>query len=160
MLGDDPEAADAAPVTAHALADELAALDADSLDLLLFLIAAHHGKVRAALHASPADQEFALADRLGHPLRGVCDGDGLPAFPLRAADGAPVDLPPLRLRLDCAKLGLSPRFGRSWRERMLALQRRHGPAALAWLETLVRAADVRASRAGGGDPLLGTGDPR
>lgn len=156
LLGAAPVAAPA--VESHPLADEIAALTPASFDLLLFLIAAHHGKVRASLHATPADQEFPLAAKLGHPLRGVCDGDELPAFPLMRADGQPANLPALTLRLDCARLGLSDRFGRSWRERMLALQRRHGPAALAWLEAVVRTADVRASQAANGDQLLGSGN--
>jgi len=154
LVGDDPVAETTPEVTNHPLADELAALDAPAVDLLLFLIAAHHGKVRVALNASPADQAFSLAARWGYPLRGICDGDELPVFPLATQSGTPSNLPALRLRLDCAYLGLSPRFGRSWRERTLALQRTYGSAALAWLEALVRTADVRASRAASGDPLL------
>ncbi|MBA3708741.1 MAG: DEAD/DEAH box helicase [Planctomycetes bacterium] len=154
LIGDDDAVGTTPMVMTHPLADELAALDASAIDLLLFLIVAHHGKVRAALHASPSDQTFPLAERLGYPLRGICDGDVLPVFPLSTISGMPSELPALRLRLDCARLGLSSRFGRSWRERTLALQRTHGPAALAWLETIVRTADVRASRAGSGDPLL------
>lgn len=138
----------------HPLVIELAAYDADTFDLFLYLIVAHHGKVRVALHASPADQKFALAERLGYPIRGICAGDVLPAFPLMTEDGSAAILPALTLSLDPAQIGLSPRFGRSWRERTLALQRKFGPAALAWLETLVRTADVRASSLDLGDPLL------
>lgn len=51
-------------------------------------------------------------------------------------------------------LGLSPRTGASWRERCLGLFNRFGPAGLAYLESLLRAADVRASRRETSDPTL------
>ena len=146
LLGPDLQAGTDAPITDNPLANELAALSAEAFDLVLYLVAAHHGKVRGTVHATAADQAFPLADRLGQPLRGVCDGDALPAMQLPTADGAVATLPTLQLRLDVAKLGLSSRYGRSWRERCLALQRQRGPAALAYLEALLRAADVRASR--------------
>ncbi|MFM2092184.1 MAG: hypothetical protein RLZZ127_2673 [Planctomycetota bacterium] len=146
LVGTDALAGSVPVVTGHPLADELVALDAEQIDLLLYLIAAHHGKLRATVQASPADQTFPRAATLGHPLRGVCDGDPMPAMLLPGRDGAQGRLPELTLRLDVARLGLSPRYGRSWRERTVALQHRWGPGALAWLETLVRTADVRASR--------------
>jgi hypothetical protein len=55
---------------------------------------------------------------------------------------------------EAAALGLSPRTGASWRERCLGLLQRFGPAGLGYLESLLRAADVRASRWKTGDPIL------
>jgi hypothetical protein len=63
-------------------------------------------------------------------------------------------LPPLRLTLEPAALGLSLHTGRSWRERTLDLVDRFGPGALAWLEALFRAADCRASMLTTIDPEL------
>jgi CRISPR-associated endonuclease/helicase Cas3 len=82
----------------------------------------------------------------GQPIRGVRDQDIVPACALRTSDGRIVEAPSLRVSLDVASLGLSNRYGRSWMERVAALRDRHGPFALAWLETIVRTADVRASR--------------
>ncbi len=116
---------------------------AEMFDLLAYLVASHHGKVRAALHAAPKDQEYRDRDGRGLPIRGIREGDQLPAFGIDSND-AP--LPPLSLTLEPATLGLSTRTGVSWRERCLMLLDRYGPAALAYLEALLRAADVRASR--------------
>jgi CRISPR-associated endonuclease/helicase Cas3 len=144
-----PAASPAAPP--NALEQELLELDADDFDLLAYLVCAHHGKVRMAWHASPADQE---AGDTVLRLRGVRDGEELPALALMAADGSPCQLPPSRLRLDAAAAGLNPVTGRGWTERALGLLARHGPFALGYLEALLRAADQRASRAPVGDPLL------
>jgi len=135
----------------NALEQEILELDADDFDLLAYLVCAHHGKVRMAWHASPADQE---AGDTVLRLRGVREGEELPALTLTARDGTPCRLPPSRLRLDAAAVGLNPVTGRGWTERTLGLLARQGPFALAYLEALLRAADQRASRAPVGDPLL------
>ncbi len=122
-------------------------------DLLVYLLASHHGKVRAGLHASPSDQDFVdrLGDGRGLPIRGVREGDVLPPLSLDADGPA---LPALELTLQPAAIGLSNRTGISWRERTLRLQSEHGPARLAYLEGLLRAADVRASQLKTEDPGL------
>ena len=125
--------------------------DAASFNLVAYLVAAHHGKVRVALHASPADQDYRDRDGRGLPIRGVRDGDRLPGVVL---DAAAPPLPDLILRLDPAALGLSLRCGPSWRERVSGLQRQFGPAALAWLEAIIIAADRRASQMKTVDPLI------
>jgi len=123
---------------------------AEEFDLLAYLVLSHHGKVRVALHAGPKDQEYLARDERGLPIRGVRDGDALPAITL---DGAS-SLPELSLTLAPAALGLSPRTGRSWRDRTAALLRAHGPGSLAYLEALLIAADRRASKLTTIDPLL------
>jgi CRISPR-associated endonuclease/helicase Cas3 len=133
---------------------EQAVLDcsADEFDLLAYLVASHHGKVRLALHAAPKDQDYRdPGDGRGLPIRGVRDGDVLPAVVL---DTAAPPLPALQLSLEPATLGLSPLTGRSWRERTSSLVDRFGPSALAWLEALLIAADRRASQLTTMDPLL------
>lgn len=123
---------------------------AAEFDLLAYLVLSHHGKVRIALHAGPKDQEYVARDDRGLPIRGVRDGDTLPAISL---DGVS-SLPTLSLTLAPATIGLSSITGRSWRDRTTALLRTHGPASLAYLEALLIAADRRASRLATIDPLL------
>jgi CRISPR-associated endonuclease/helicase Cas3 len=128
------------------------ACTADEFDLLAYLVASHHGKVRLALHAAPKDQDYRdPGDGRGLPIRGVRDGDELPSVVL---DASVPPLPALRLSLEPATLGLSPVTGRSWRERTSGLVDRFGPSALAWLEALLIAADRRASQLMTSDPLL------
>jgi CRISPR-associated endonuclease/helicase Cas3 len=126
----------------------LVQLSADEFNLLLYLIAAHHGKVRSSMQASPADQKHPVA-KTGDamPIRGVVEGDTLPALHLTMPDGgAPAQVPETYLTLEPAKIGLSEQTGASWSERCATLLEQYGPFALAWLETLVRAADALASK--------------
>jgi CRISPR-associated endonuclease/helicase Cas3 len=110
----------------------------DDRDLVAYLLAAHHGKVRMSIRALPTDQGPRDASLLH--ARGVWSGDALPAVDL--GEG---------LVLPATVLSLVPmRMGRhdgqpSWAERALVLRDRYGPFRLAYLEALVRAADVRAS---------------
>ena len=111
----------------------------EDFNLLLYLVAAHHGKVRARLAAAPADQDHPVAkagERM--PIRGVMDED--------TVSGAALGLPDAILSLDPASLGFSPKTGASWTERVLGLLEKFGPFRLAYLETLLRAADCRASQ--------------
>lgn len=141
-------ASDAAPT---ALEQEVVDLSADEFDLLAYLVCSHHGKVRMAWHASPADQRS--GDSVLR-LRGVRDGEALPSLALVDAQGQFAQLPESTLRLDAAAAGLNPITGRGWTERVLALLHRHGPFTLAYFEALLRAADQRASRSPIVDPLL------
>jgi CRISPR-associated endonuclease/helicase Cas3 len=126
---------------------EIIALDADHFNLLAFLICAHHGKIGLAWHACPADQDATQHTIDGAPrLRGLRDGDELPGLPLVGSDGNFHGLPGTRLDLAPAAAGLNPSTGPGWTERVLGLLARHGPFALAWLESLLRAADQRTSR--------------
>ena len=63
-------------------------------------------------------------------------------------------LPDVSSTLSPAAVGLSCRTGISWRERCLGVIDRYGPAALAFLEAILRAADVRASRLKTNDPAV------
>jgi len=122
---------------------EVLALDADRFNLLAYLVCAHHGKVRLAWHACPADQA-ATDDR--PRIRGIRDGDTLPSLILSAADYTLHQLPEILLDLAPASAGLNASTGQGWTERVLSLLARHGPFALAYLEAILRAADQRASR--------------
>jgi CRISPR-associated endonuclease/helicase Cas3 len=137
------------PFFRHELASALAWLaraddsDARHRDLVAYLIAAHHGKVRLSLRSVPGEEEPEAPATLY--ARGVWDGDLLPAIEL--PDGE--RLAPTRLDLSPMSLGEG-----SWTERVLALRddADFGPFRLAYLEALLRAADARASaneRSGG-----------
>ncbi len=108
-------------------------------DLVAYLIAAHHGKVRMSLRAWPNEKE--PDDRTKRFARGIWDGDVLPGIDIdgRQQIGSVV------LRLDLMEMGRG-KMGRSWRERTEGLLEKFGPFYLAWLETLLRIADWRASR--------------
>jgi CRISPR-associated endonuclease/helicase Cas3 len=127
----------------HELASALAWLalhrdDADA-DLIAYLIAAHHGKVRMSLRALPQETE-APDGRLF--ARGVWDGDRLPAVQFLDGETAPE----VELKLDLMQLGDGPQ-GPSWTARTQGLLKAIGPFQLAWREALLRIADWRASRA-------------
>lgn len=115
-------------------------------DLTAFLIAAHHGKVRLSIRSLPNE-----APRPPGPdqlcARGVWQDDPLPpaAFPEAARGSLPAD--GFKLDLGYMKMGDDERRGPSWLARMLALRdsSEFGPFRLAYLETLLRAADSRAS---------------
>jgi CRISPR-associated endonuclease/helicase Cas3 len=128
-----------------AILADLIGLDETALNLVLYLVMSHHGKVRATLPMSPRDQENAGRDG-SLPLRGVRDGDEIPAQFVADTAQNEFAFPRVRLRLDPAKLGLSKRYGPSWVERVLALRQHYGSFQLAWLEALIRVADVRASQ--------------
>lgn len=127
----------------HELASALAYLQShsnDADDLVAYVIAAHHGRVRMSLRSLPG--EIAPADGEGEALfaRGVWHGDEMPAVNL--GDGT---------RTTTCSLDLSPvRLGPgSWLERTVGLrdERDVGPFRLAWWETLLRISDRRGSAA-------------
>lgn len=111
-------------------------------DLVAYLVASHHGKVRCSLQASPLDQDYRDKDGRGLPIRGVREGDELPS--VNDVDGREY-MPPVLLTLEPSKLGLSPETGPSWTERVLDLIGIYGPDVLGYLEAILRVADVRVS---------------
>jgi CRISPR-associated endonuclease/helicase Cas3 len=121
----------------HELASALAWLHEGRSDLGAFIIAAHHGKVRLSLRARPTEKAAPEQRRF---CNGVWDGDVLPATDL--GDG--VKTGEQKLSLALMELGGGGE-GPSWADRMLRLLDELGPFRLAWLETLVRVADWRAS---------------
>lgn len=110
----------------------------DLRDLVAYLIAAHHGKVRLSIRSLPGEK------RPGNGLRfarGVWEGDALPSANLGGGTTAPATV----LSLERMELGYSCDGQPSWTERALRLRSKFGPFRLAYLEALLRAADMRAS---------------
>lgn len=141
----------------HELASMLAWLEAHGeegdADLIAYLIAAHHGKVRMSLRAMPDETEAPESRRYA---RGIWEGDVLPTVTF---DGE--HLPETYLRLALMELGEGDQ-GPSWTARTQKLLADHGPFRLAWLEALVRIADWRTTRleqqaTGGVNGAEGTG---
>ena len=123
----------------HELASALALLQTGASDLVVYLAACHHGKVRLSIRALP--DETRPEQENTKFARGVRDGDELPEADL--GDG--VQTEKLILDLEPMLLGSSGKGQQSWLERMLGLRDRLGVFRLAYLECLIRAADVQAS---------------
>ncbi len=128
----------------HELASALALSDGllldereEARDLVRYLVAAHHGRVRMSIRPAPAEEPPGDAAPSARFALGVLEGDALPAV------STPVgDLPPTVLGLEEMEIGGG---GCSWAELSSELRDRHGPFVLGFLEALVRVADWRAS---------------
>jgi CRISPR-associated endonuclease/helicase Cas3 len=131
---------------AHSKAVGVPQVEAETwCNLVAYLIAAHHGKIRLSLRSLPGEQPPDKAS--SRIARGILDGDELPAVEF---DGLAV--PPTRLDLSLMEIGTGSE-GSSWLARMLMLRDKLGPFQLAYLETLLRAADQRASAAEAKQPV-------
>lgn len=138
------------PAQTFSLFNELSELTPAEFDLLLYTVAAHHGKVRMSLRTAPDDTREDVPDPCPadkQQARGVRNGEQIPVVNLPGPDSdCALAMPEITLYLDPMELGLGVRYGRSWRERTQSLLETHGPFQLAWLEALLRVADGRASR--------------
>lgn len=125
----------------HELASALLALANGKDDLVAYLVAAHHGKVRLSIRSMPGESR--PEGENVRFARGVWDGDKIPAISL----GEGLDLEATSLSLDLMELGQRPDGTPSWAARAISLRDRAdvGPFSLALLEALVRAADERGS---------------
>lgn len=101
---------------------------AGDADLARYLVLAHHGKLRIQVRGPDDDEPDVLL--------GLHDGKTTPIPPMLGQPGTE-----LTIDLEQFELG----GDRSWTRTALALRDRYGPFVLAYLETLVRVADWRAS---------------
>lgn len=154
LCDQEPDAVPSAlTISDNALLDELAVLSADELDLLCYVVCAHHGKVRGRwastrrdIEGDKRDEGERRADGDRNPaIYGVFDGDRVPKVEISNVHGAAVLLPEITVSLAAASLGVGTRYGASWTDRVAQLLTRHGPFTLSLLETLLRVADWRAS---------------
>ncbi len=130
----------ARPGLRHELASGILAMMHGQDDLVAYLAAAHHGKVRLSIRSLPKEKR--PPDPNTRFARGVWEGDEIPRVDL----GGGVIVPTTAIDLCFMELGDGP-GGPSWLARMLALRDDPGlgPFRLAFLEALVKAADERAS---------------
>ena len=136
----------------HELGSALAVLELVTIeeegvrDLAAYLAAAHHGKVRLGIRSLPGERRN---NKDSNP-----DADKLLGYRVSEPETLPpVDLgqgrcvPEIVLDMSIAQIGIGEDGRRSWLERSLSLLERFGPFRLAYLEAIVRAADMRASKA-------------
>ncbi len=129
-------------------------------DLVAYLIISHHGKVRLSLRS------VSKKKRVKETLLGIEDGDVLPQFSLpesfeiKSTDGSKMDKDSLlgfdrkdtsvekeiKLDMSLARIGGDKSSNPSWIKRTLTLLEHYGPFRLAYLESLIRAADTLASK--------------
>ncbi|MGI8654391.1 MAG: type I-G CRISPR-associated helicase/endonuclease Cas3g [Pyrinomonadaceae bacterium] len=129
------------PYFRHELASALALLQIGASDLCVYLAATHHGKVRLSIRAMPGEMKPRNPD--AKFARGIHDNDPLPAVSL----GDDVMTKPVMLDLEPMLLGSVTPDKRSWLELTINLREQFGVFRLAYLEALIRAADVQASSA-------------
>ncbi len=105
-----------------------------------YLVMSHHGYVRKVLRDEiPKNPKDAKA---ADTVRGVTEGDPLPAI---TVDGEEFGC--AALSVDCRRMGRDANGYESYTRGVLRLLDHYGPFRLAYLETLLRAADGRASKA-------------
>jgi CRISPR-associated endonuclease/helicase Cas3 len=135
-----PRTGNRRPFFRHELASGLLVLQSGKDDLVAYLAAAHHGKVRLSIRSLP--DEWKPPGENKRFARGVWEGDELPAINL----GGSIAVPPSTIDLSGMDLGDGP-LGPSWTSRALSLRDRAdmGIFRLGFLEALIKAADERAS---------------
>ncbi len=121
----------------HELASALAMISRDMHPLTVYIVAAHHGKVRVNLRSMPGERP----DGGKAVVRGIKQGDKL----LAAALGGGTNEKPAELDLAITELGLNDNGNPSWTDRIFEILQRIGPFRLSYLEMLLRSADQRAS---------------
>ncbi len=137
----------------HELVSALVALGQGEPFDLVYLVAAHHGKVRMMIQ--PREHEKEPPDDRLYAL-GVWDKDEIPAVDVILGDEVQT-IPAQLIDLGCMQLGTLA-GKRSWAEQSLDLLEKYGPFKLAFLESVIRIGDWRASQKYSQQDLLGGTD--
>ncbi|MGQ0824581.1 MAG: type I-G CRISPR-associated helicase/endonuclease Cas3g [Actinomycetota bacterium] len=108
-------------------------------DLVRYLVAAHHGRVRLSIRSLPDETPHPGGGRVA---LGTCDGDKVASVVIPGGE-----IPACTLDLSPMELGDGPDGAPSWTARALTLRDRPdlGPFRLAFLEAVVRLSDWRVS---------------
>ncbi len=124
----------------HELASGLLAIQNGEPDIVSYLAMSHHGKVRASIRSMP--NEMIPHDQKRRFARGVWDDDIIPEINL--GDG--IIVPESKINLDLMEIG-GGTMGKSWVSRVSEMcdDKNLGIFRLSYLESIVRAADKRAS---------------
>jgi CRISPR-associated endonuclease/helicase Cas3 len=104
-----------------------------------YLIMSHHGHVRKVLRDELPREPHDAKDT--ETVRGIANGDALPPITI---NGTPLGC--AALSTDCRRMGRDATGHESYTRGVLRLLEHYGPFRLAYLETLFRAADCRASQ--------------
>jgi len=126
-------------------------VDDRTTNLAAYLIAAHHGKVRMTIRAFPDEREPGRPAEELHAL-GVWNTDHVPERGQQIDLGGGVVIAAQEcLDLGLIRIGLDATDRPSWLDRTVRLRDAQdlGPFRLAYLESVLRAADARADEAGG-----------
>lgn len=136
----------------HELVSALALLDAggevltgvEERDLVVYLVGAHHGRVRLGIRSLPEEDPHEQVEG-GRVALGVHDGEELAAVEIPGGV-----VPSTTLDLSVMELGMGPDGRRSWTQMALGLLERIdlGPFRLGFCEAWLRLADWRASARG------------
>jgi CRISPR-associated endonuclease/helicase Cas3 len=136
------------PGLAHEVASALAfrqserqtgALRSPASLLAEYLVISHHGHVRKVLRDELPHHLGEAKD--AETVRGVGDGDAIPPVAINGQQ-----LGCAAVSTDCRRMGRDAAGNESYTRGVLRLLAHYGPFRLAFLETLFRAADCRASR--------------
>lgn len=109
-------------------------------DLIAYLVASHHGKVRLNLRSLPGEKPPKNCPPDTRVVRGVWEGSKVLPHKINSTN-----IPETEMDLKVSEIGINS-DGPSWGERALKLRDKFGPFKLAFLETVIRLADEKASK--------------
>jgi len=120
-------------------------IDPEHRDLLIYLVAAHHGKVRLSIRSLPKEDIPWESDD-GYPsgtrfARGIWEGDVVPEVELPGG----ITVPKTELNLALMGMGITEDGTIPWIERMINIRDKFGPFVIGYLESILRTADWKGS---------------